>query len=158
MSNARLEIAGYLGPQNVELWEGLQQKLRDAGTWRSIPIPRRCGSRGEARVPKVHRFVMCSDGVSRAERTIVLEAYAAGTPYLLPDHGAFPELNQRLKYGSTFKARDQISLASALAQSAAMHAMGQSLSGNETWNQHDALNEVDIARMAQRNLEILEKA
>ncbi len=67
--NARLEIAGYLGPQNEELWQALKNKLSEAG------LDDRYTYHGSVdRQAKLvflgHRFVMCADRLSRTQRII----------------------------------------------------------------------------------------
>ncbi len=111
---ARLEIAGWLGEENRRYWREQQKRLERAGL---ADAYRYHGSvdRGEKR-----RFLSRIDVLSvptiyrEPKGLFVLEGLAAGVPYALPAHGAFPELHARLGGGLLFPPADAQAAADAI--------------------------------------------
>jgi glycosyltransferase involved in cell wall biosynthesis len=103
---ARLEIAGWLGPQHADYWQQQQTKLQAAGLdeyWRYHGSVDRAGKMA---------FLSSIDVLSvpttyqEPKGLFVLEAVASGVPYVQPAHGAFPELHGRLRAGHLFTPED----------------------------------------------------
>lgn len=110
----RLAIAGWLGPQHETYWQDLARRL-EAGAprerWRYWGSVDRAG--------KLEFFRQCDvlcvpTTYEEPKGLFVLEAAAAGVPYVLPDHGAFPELHARLEHGWLYRADDQDDLVAKL--------------------------------------------
>ena len=82
----------------------------------------------------------------------LLEAIAAGTPYLQPDHGAFPELHRRMhaisegrRLGRLFRADSIDDLSEKLVEAVRANLKLGAVS-------EKILEEIDIAKHAQRVL------
>lgn len=116
LPDVRLEIAGWLGSQNHDYWQGIQKRLADAGLserfryWGSVD---RAGKLEFLRsidvlsVPATH---------FEPKGLFVLEALAAGVPVVLPEHAAFPELIERLGGGVLVPPGDTAALVGALQE------------------------------------------
>ncbi|MFM8573908.1 MAG: glycosyltransferase family 4 protein, partial [Pirellula sp.] len=93
----RLSLAGWMGPQHSEYWKEQQAKLRRAGLdsqWSYAGTL----SRGD-KISYLSHLNLFSVPTEYADPKgiFLLEAVAAGLPYVMPDHGAFPELHQRIQ-------------------------------------------------------------
>ncbi len=112
--DATLEVAGWKGPQHENYWTGLQDQLTKAH------LRHRCTYHGSVdRIGKIDFLsridLLCVPTVYQEPKGLfVLEAAAAGIPYLLPAHGAFPEMHDRLQYGSLVPPGEPDALANAL--------------------------------------------
>ena len=100
----KLAIAGWLGPQHEEYWQQQREKLRVAGledAYRYFGAVDR-----ESKMAFLQNIDVLSVPTTYQEPKglFVLEGLAAGVPFVQPDHGAFPELHQRLGGGTLFKA------------------------------------------------------
>jgi len=92
----RLSLAGWLGPQHAEYWKEQQLKLKQAGLdqeWDYAGILSR-----EQKVDFLKGLdLFCVPTCYADPKGIfLLEAVVAGLPYVMPDHGAFPELHRRI--------------------------------------------------------------
>lgn len=112
--HVRLKIAGWLGPHRKEFVEEQFRGLREAGL-------------GDAfeHVGEVDRHakldflrdidLLCVPTTYREPKGLfALEALAAGTPVVLPAHGAFPEMLERLGGGRLVPPNDPQALAETL--------------------------------------------
>jgi len=98
-SKVRLEIAGWLGKQYLPYWDEQRTKLSRAGLesqfryWGTI--------NREEKKKFLASIDLLSVPTSYADPKglFALEAMAAGVPYLLPSHGAFPELHEMAAAG-----------------------------------------------------------
>lgn len=95
----KLLIAGWQGKQHQNYWDSLQAKLEKAGlaehyeNWGTID--RQQKQQFFSRIDLLAVPTTYAD----PKGLFALEAMAAGVPYLLPSHGAFPELHQRAQAG-----------------------------------------------------------
>lgn len=114
MEDARLEIAGWLGPQHKAYADEQFQKLRAAGHgeafthWGEIDRAQKLEflrKIGVLSVPTTYR---------EPKGLFVLEALAAGVPVVQPAHGAFPELLAATGGGVLVPPLDAAVLAKAL--------------------------------------------
>jgi glycosyltransferase involved in cell wall biosynthesis len=161
----RLELAGWMGPQHRAFWEEQQRKLSEAG------LDGRWSYHGslshQAKVDFLHHLDLLSvPTVYREPKGLfVLEAVAAGVPYVQPAHGAFPELHQRLQAGCLFPPEDPVGYVDQLArQIQAIHTQRRATAPGSTpptpapslielYQQR--LQEISIGVMAQRMLQPL---
>ena len=94
-ANVRLRVAGWLGPHNVKYWQEQQKKIEAAGLTDHLVH--------DGEIDHQHKLdylrsldVLCVPTTYRDPKGLfALEALAAGTPVLVTDHGAFPEMLQR---------------------------------------------------------------
>lgn len=95
----RLEIAGWLGKQNIEYWTEQKRKLSAAKLdqqyrfWGTVDRKQKIEFLSQIDLLSVPTTYKEPKGL------FALEAMAAGVPYLLPSHGAFPELHARANIG-----------------------------------------------------------
>jgi glycosyltransferase involved in cell wall biosynthesis len=111
----QLDIAGWLGGQHQRYWDEIAQSLhasKPAGFTYHGSVDRM------AKLQLLsHADLLCVPTVYREPKgRYVLEAAAAGLPYLLPAHGAFPELHRRLQYGHLYRPGDPEALLSGLQE------------------------------------------
>jgi glycosyltransferase involved in cell wall biosynthesis len=114
MEAARLEIAGWLGPQHKAYADEQFQKLRAAGHGEAFKYW------GEVERAQKLDFLTKIDVLSvpttyrEPKGLFVLEALAAGVPVVQPSHGAFPELLSGTSGGVLVPPHDAEALAQAL--------------------------------------------
>jgi glycosyltransferase involved in cell wall biosynthesis len=114
MQNARLRIAGWLGPQHRRYVQDVFDQLDEAGArdaWEYVGEVDRRGKVDFLRsldvlaVPTVYR---------EPKGLFVLEALAAGVPVVQPNHGSFPETLADLGGGLLHRPEDPKDLAERL--------------------------------------------
>jgi glycosyltransferase involved in cell wall biosynthesis len=113
-----LDIAGWLGGQHQHYWTEIAQSLNassPAGFTYHGSVDR------EAKLRLLSNAdLLCVPTVYREPKgRYVLEAAAAGLPYLLPAHGAFPEMHRRLQHGDLYSPGDPEALLSGLLEACA---------------------------------------
>jgi glycosyltransferase involved in cell wall biosynthesis len=116
MDDARLRIAGWLGPQDRAYAQDLFDQLNEAGltdAWEYVGEVDRKGkveflrSLDVLAVPTVYR---------EPKGLFVLEALAAGVPVVQPEHGSFPEMLSELGGGLLHRPEDARHLAERLQE------------------------------------------
>ncbi len=114
MPGVRLEIAGWLGPQNKAYWKDCEQRLARAGLvdryryWGAVD--RRSKLEFLSNID-----VLCVPATHFEPKGLfVLESLAAGVPVVLPAHAAFPELIERLSGGVLVPPGDTSEIATAI--------------------------------------------
>jgi glycosyltransferase involved in cell wall biosynthesis len=110
-----LDIAGWLGGQHQHYWTEIAQSLNassPAGFTYHGSVDREAKLRLLANAD-----LLCVPTVYREPKgRYVLEAAAAGLPYLLPAHGAFPEMHRRLQHGDLYSPGDPVALLRGLKE------------------------------------------
>lgn len=155
LAESKLHIAGYLGPQNKGFWSDQQELLKKTG------LEHRYQYHGSVdRQEKIdflrHIDLLCvPTDYQEPKGLFVLESVAAGTPYLLPNHGAFPEMHQRLQFGWLFEAGNPIDLAEKLRSIGANPKRPKQVFAQQRANHATLLSEIDIQTMASRTLAVL---
>ncbi|HSR52386.1 MAG TPA: glycosyltransferase family 4 protein [Acidobacteriota bacterium] len=110
----RLRAAGWLGEKDRPYLEELEQKIESWGLGDGYDYA------GEVDRQQKIAFlsevdVLCVPTVYREPKGLfALEALANGTPVVLPDHGALPELVDRTRGGILVKPNDPASIAAGL--------------------------------------------
>ena len=150
--NVRLKLAGWMGPQHLVYWNEQTEKLKRAG------LDHRWEYLGSIDRDAKAKFLSSIDlfcvptTYAEPKGLFLLEAIAAGAPYLQPDHGAFPELHQRMQstdqergFGGLFQADSTADLAAKLCQAIQAHPPKSKASER-------TLQEIDIATHASRVL------
>lgn len=95
LEHTKLKMAGWMGPQHQAFWEEQRQKLADANLndrWEYV------GSIDRQEKAEFLKSIdlFCVPTVYQEPKGLfLLEAVAAGVPYLQPRHGAFTELHAR---------------------------------------------------------------
>jgi glycosyltransferase involved in cell wall biosynthesis len=95
-SNVRLSMAGWMGPQHTVYWKEQQTKLHRAGLdgqWSYAGTVNRAEK--VAFLKSLDLFCVPTT-YADPKGIFLLEAVASGLPYVMPEHGAFPELHRRI--------------------------------------------------------------
>lgn len=102
MPEIKLAIAGWLGPQHEDYWQEQQAKLDAAGLQDRYSYHGAVDRQGKLDFLKSIDILSVPTPYLEPKGLFVLEALAAGVPYVQPSHGAFPELHKRLGGGVLF--------------------------------------------------------
>ncbi len=150
--HVHLKLAGWMGSQHTEFWEKQKAKLNRSG------LGNRWEYLGSIDRDEKAKFLSSIDlfcvptTYTEPKGLFLLEAIASGTPYLQPDHGAFPELHRRMQLldcghplGSLFQADSLDDLSSKLLE-------GICANKPTTTASEKVLEEIDIAKHATRVL------
>ena len=97
--DTQLEIAGWLGNQHEAYWKRLQVKLDSAGLKEQYRFWGTVDRQQKADFLQLIDLLSVPTTYREPKGLFVLEAMAAGVPYLLPAHGAFLELHGRANCG-----------------------------------------------------------
>ena len=156
-AHVRLKLAGWMGPQHLDFWGEQKQKLRLAGLDHRWEYLGSIDRDAKAKFLRSIDLFCVPTTYAEPKGLFLLEAIAAGTPYVQPDHGAFPELHQRMQstdqgrfFGDLFTAGSVSDLAAKL-----LHAIQSNRS--KTNASENTLQEIDIAMHARRVLECFER-
>ncbi len=114
LPEARLAIAGWLGKQHTAYWQQQQDKLAEAGLAGSYTYYGSVDRSGKLAFLQAIDVLSVPTPYLEPKGLFVLEALAAGVPYVQPAHGAFPELHARLGGGHLFAPESQHDLAQRL--------------------------------------------
>ncbi|MEY4567831.1 MAG: GDP-mannose-dependent alpha-(1-6)-phosphatidylinositol monomannoside mannosyltransferase [Planctomycetota bacterium] len=152
MRSTRLRIAGWLGPSNQDYWEKQKQKIAAAGLSEFVSYEGEIDHRHK--VDFMHGVdVLCVPTTYRDPKGLfVLEALASGTPVIVPAHGAFPEMLQRLGGGWLVSPDDVDSITEKLRWIFTNREEAARL-GREAWPA--VLRHADIRSMAQQTIALL---
>ncbi len=116
MKDVRLEIAGWLGPQNTAFWHEQETKLASANLANRYRYHGSVDRQGKLDLLSCIDVLCVPTTYEEPKGLFVLEGLAAGVPYVLPAHGAFPEMHQRHRAGHLFSPNDPGELADRLSQ------------------------------------------
>jgi glycosyltransferase involved in cell wall biosynthesis len=154
-----LRLAGWMGPQHADFWAEQRQQLEAIAhthsqfTWDYAGSVDRAGKLEFLRsldlfcVPTVY---------AEPKGRFLLEAVCMGLPYVMPNHGAFPELHHRIQArsghpeGWLFQYDSLDDLVSVLGQ--AMESVPKRAKISE-----ELRNELDISTHAERLMDLLEE-
>jgi glycosyltransferase involved in cell wall biosynthesis len=158
MEHVRLRLAGWMGAQHADFWKEQTTKLENAGLndrWEYLGSIDR---KQKAEFLSTLDLFCVPTTYEEPKGLFLLEAIAAGTPYLQPNHGAFPEIHARLGQdlsiivpdphrGSLFQADSQSDLVAKLLEAILSRHPPQS-------PDHTMMDELSIATHAQRIVQI----
>ncbi len=153
--HVQLRLAGWMGAQHEAFWEEQKTKLNGAnldGRWEYLGSIDRAAKANF--LSSIDLFCVPTT-YAEPKGLFLLEAIAAGAPYVQPNHGAFPELHQRMlasapdrHFGELFQANSvpdlSAKLLNAIQAGHAKHAASKS-----------TIAEIDITTHARRVLEVM---
>lgn len=116
IQNARLEIAGWLGKQNQDYWRVIAQRLSRAGLDNDFRFWGTIDRKQKLEFLSSIDLISVPTTYKEPKGLFALEAMAAGVPYLLPAHGAFPEMHARAQAGRLHQPDNVGDLANSLSQ------------------------------------------
>lgn len=114
MENAKLRIAGWLGPQHREYAEKAFVRLRAAGLEDAFTYVGEVDRQGKLDFLKSIDVLAVPTTYKEPKGIFVLEALASGVPVLMPEHGSFPETLAELGGGLLHRPEDAAHLAERL--------------------------------------------
>jgi glycosyltransferase involved in cell wall biosynthesis len=152
--HVRLKMAGWMGPQHVDFWEEQKRKLNRAGLQGRWEYAGSIDRNDKAKFLRSIDLFCVPTTYAEPKALFLLEAIAAGVPYLQPDHGAFPELHRRIlsihgvqPLGNLFQADSMDDLCQKLLESIRDNRRPTSVDER-------VLDEIDIAKHATRVLDV----
>jgi len=151
LAAARLEVAGYLGPQHRGYLEDVRGRMRDWGLEAEFRYHGSLDRAGKLAFLRGLDVLSVPSPYAEPKGLYVLEALASGVPCVQPRHGAFPEVLARTDGGVFFEPHDVGDLADRLlaltSDREGMRALG--LRGAAAVRRHHS-----IANTADRALEL----
>lgn len=156
--HVRLKMAGWMGVQHASLWTEQQEKLERAGLHDRWEYLGSIDRKEKAQFLASLDLFCVPTTYKEPKGLFLLEAIAAGIPYLQPDHGAFPEIharvhrqlsimNQDARRGSLFQADSSIDLVAKLLEAIQSPIPPQNLAPS-------IMDELSIETHAQRVVKI----
>lgn len=148
MQHVDLKLAGWMGPQHAEYWSEQQTKLKRANLEHRFNYAGSVDRQGKRDFLSSIDLFCVPTTYAEPKGLFLLEAVASGLMYVEPNHGAFPELHQRLNHGWLYEANSPQSLAVTLRTAlSSLPAVRDTPSST--------INELNIATHAQRVLRLL---
>ncbi len=123
-----LEAAGYLAPEHAAYLDGIERQLKQ---W-DLPFHYHGVLDRPQKIAYLERLDVLSTPTVYADPKglFVLEAMAAGVPFVQPRHGAFGEIAERTRGGILVEPHNPESLAAGLLQMIRDHNLRAELAGN----------------------------
>lgn len=149
----RVRAAGYLGPQHEDYLRTQLTRLREVGLADRFEYVGSVDRTGKVDFLRSLDLLCVPTRYREPKGLFVLEAAAAGVPYLLPNHGAFTEIDQRLGFGQLFEPEND----EALLRSLTAWADPETRPHFDV-DREQILHEIGIAQMAERFLDILHRS
>ncbi len=115
-SEAKLSVAGWLGKQHEGYWNAQKEKLKSASVMHLLDYRGSVDRAGKLKFLSEIDVLCVPTTYLEPKGLFVLEALAAGVPYVQPAHGAFPEIHQRLGGGHLFHPNTHSELSQRLAE------------------------------------------
>ncbi|MEZ6135848.1 MAG: glycosyltransferase family 4 protein [Pirellulaceae bacterium] len=116
VADVRLEIAGWLGKQHEPYWQAQQQKIEAVGLGQHVNYWGSVDRKAKLEFLDSIDVLCVPTTYAEPKGLFVLEALAAGVPYLQPAHGAFPELHSRVGGGYLFDPENPHELSERLVE------------------------------------------
>ena len=114
--HVRLRIAGWMGEHRRAFVDEQKTKVKAAGLEDSVEFLGEVDRRGKVEFLRGLDLLSVPATYDEPKGLYVLEALAAGTPYVQPAHGAFPEIHERLGGGLLVAPHDPARLADGWEQ------------------------------------------
>jgi glycosyltransferase involved in cell wall biosynthesis len=151
---ARLEVAGYLGPEHRSYLEGVERGLRERGLGGEFNYRGALDREGKIEFLRGLDVLSVPATYDEPKGLFLLEAMACGVPVVQPRRGAFTEVVERTRGGLLVPPDDAESLAAGLLRLRDDPALAAELSasGFQNVRRHYA-----VAQMADRALEVYEE-
>ena len=115
MDQARLKIAGYLGPKDEKWFRALQKRIEESGVAAGVEYVGEVDRDAKLAMLDSIDVFSVPTAYPEAKGIYVLEAMARGVPVVQPAHGSFPELIGLTEGGVLVPPGDAGALAQALA-------------------------------------------
>lgn len=152
LEEARLEAAGYLGPEHKAYLAGVEDALRRGGLDGEFRYRGAIDRAGKVAFLRSLDVLSVPSPYPEPKGLYLLEAMASGRPWVEPRHGAFPEMLEKTQGGLLFEPGEARSLAEQLLLLARDREQARELGrrGARGVSRH-----YTAARMAERTIEVL---
>jgi glycosyltransferase involved in cell wall biosynthesis len=150
----KLRLAGWLGKHQDDYWKAQQSKLSQAGLDENWKYDGSVERRDKLRFFQSIDLLTVPTVYREPKGLFVLEAAAAGVPYLQPAHGAFPELHDRLNAGRLFPAGDMVAFVNELESLVRSLIIQGSKKDRRRRADQALLDEISVDRVAERFLQL----
>jgi glycosyltransferase involved in cell wall biosynthesis len=154
MEDARLRIAGWLGPGQQKYAETQFARLRAAGAGDVFEYVGEIDRREKIAFLQSLDLLSVPTTYREPKGLFVLEALAAGVPVVVPDHGAFPELLGQTGGGRLVPPEQPGRLAETLAELLGNRQLCRELA--EQGRRH-VWTELNADTMARKTLDVLQR-
>ena len=114
VSNARLEAAGWMGPEGKSYLAEIEQKLKQWGLADEFRYHGELDRLGKVEFLQRLKVFSMPATYPEPKGLTLLEAMASGVPIVQPRHGSFPEMIERTGGGILVEANDAASLAEGI--------------------------------------------
>ncbi len=114
VSNARLEAAGWMGPEGKPYLAEIEQKLKKWGLADEFQYHGELDRQGKVEFLRRLNVFSMPATYPEPKGLTLLEAMASGVPVVQPKHGSFPEIVERTGGGILVEANDAASLAEGI--------------------------------------------
>jgi glycosyltransferase involved in cell wall biosynthesis len=114
VAGARLEVAGYLGPEWRSYLDGLALQIRRWGLESDFRYHGQLTREEKIRFLQSLDVLTVPTDYAEPKGLFLLEALACGVPAVQPKHGAFPEILERTRGGVLFEPKQPRKLAEKL--------------------------------------------
>jgi len=151
LEEARLEAAGYLGPEHRAYLASTLDKLRAAGLAGEFRYHGTVDRAAKIAFLRSLHVLSVPSPYAEPKGLYLLEAMANGVPWVQPRHGAFPEMHEKTGGGLLFEPGDVRSLAEQLLLLARDPEQAATLGRRGA---EGVRREYTSARMAERTLEV----
>ena len=148
---ARLEVAGYLGPEYKSYLREVEQQMKAWGLEYEFAYRGTLDRQGKIAFLQNLDVLSVPSGYKEPKGIYVLEAMANGVPVVQPRHGAFPEILEKAPGGILVEPDHTESLAEGLLRIWQNPSLAQELSRQGVAGVREHFS---VARMADRALEV----
>ena len=152
-TDARLEVAGYLGPEHRAYLRGIEQQMRDWGLDGEFRYHGTLDRAGKVEFLQGLDVLSVPSGYKEPKGMYLLEAMACGVPVVQPRHGAFPEILEKTGGGILVDSEDGTRVAEGIVTIREDPDLAKELGRN---GRHGVHEHYSVEQEARRTLEVYE--
>lgn len=153
VSDARLEVAGYLGPEHANYLKEIEKKIKDWGFESEFRYHGALDRRQKIDFLQTLDVLSVPTVYREPKGVFLLEAMACGVPVVQPRHGAFPEILEKTGGGILVEPDDPESVAAGIHRLYKDPSLAKELSANGF---HGVRSHYSVERSADRAIEAYE--
>ena len=148
---ARLEVAGYLGPEHKSYLQGIERRMKEWGLAGEFRYRGVLDRQGKIEFLRGLDVLSVPATYNEPKGIFLLEAMACGVPVVQPRRGAFTEIIQKTRGGLLVQPDDPQALADGIFSLYQNPSLAEELSGNGF---RGVREHYGVGRMAERALEV----
>jgi glycosyltransferase involved in cell wall biosynthesis len=151
LTGARLEVAGYLGPEHRSYLRGIERQMSAWGLDGELQYRGSLDRKGKVEFLQSLDVLSVPSDYKEPKGMYVLEAMACGVPVVQPRHGAFPEILEKTGGGILVDSGDAESVAEGIISIWKDPELAEELGGNGRDGVHEHYS---VEQEALRTLEV----